>query len=118
MARPDPESPDNAGVDANQSTKYPGGGIDSSGPPRASKPTAMMTAAAAHGDDSEGALEMVGIDRNIRIGEEHLQAEPTFASIGQCFDERMSGREALALELPIDPVEEDLDLRLAVGESV
>ena len=37
----------------------------------------------AHGNDSQGALEMVGIDRNIRIGEEHLKAEPTFARIGQ-----------------------------------
>ena len=60
---------------------------------------------------------MVGIDRDIRIGEEYLEAESSGFCIDQCLDERVSGREPLAFELAFDPIEEDFDRRFAVSES-
>ena len=72
----------------------------------------------AHGDDAQCALEMVGIDRDIGIGDEHLEAEPAGFGVGKRLDERMTGREPLPLELALDPVEEHLDLGFAVGEPI
>ncbi len=56
---------------------------------------------------------MIGIDRHIRVGEKYLQAHTPFAHIVERFDEWIARREPLALKLPIDPVEEYLDLRFA-----
>ncbi len=72
----------------------------------------------AHGNNAQRALEMVGVDRDIRIGDEHLEAQPAGFGIDQRLDERMSGREPLAFELALDPVEEDLELGFAVGEPM
>ena len=65
----------------------------------------------AHGNNAQRALEMVGVDRDIRIGDEHLKAQPAGFGIGERLNERMTGREALTFELAVDPVEEDFDLR-------
>ena len=61
---------------------------------------------------------MIGIDRNIRIGEEYLQAESSSFGVDQRLDERMSGREPLAFKLALDTVEENFDRRFAVGEPI
>jgi hypothetical protein len=61
---------------------------------------------------------MVGIDRDIGVGDEHLKAEPAGFGIGERLDERMAGREPLPFELAAYPVEEDFNLRLAVGKAI
>jgi hypothetical protein len=72
----------------------------------------------AHGNNTQRALEVVGVDRNIRIGDEHLKAEPASFGIDQRLDERMSGREALTFERAFHPVEEDFELGFAVREPI
>ena len=44
---------------------------------------------ASHGDDSQGALQVVRVDRNIGIGEKDLEPDPAFARIVQSLDERV-----------------------------
>ncbi len=56
-------------------------------------------------------LRFLGVDRHIRIGEEHFQTQPALARIGQCLGEWIAGQQTLALELALDPVEEPLHLR-------
>ena len=53
-------------------------------------------------------LQVIGVDGDIRIGEEDLEADPPLAYIVQRLDKGVRGREALALKLPIDPVWTDL----------
>jgi hypothetical protein len=54
-----------------------------------------------HWNDPERALEMIGIDRDIRIGEEYLKPESASFRIDQRFDERVRGREPLAFALAL-----------------
>ena len=72
----------------------------------------------AHGYDSEGALEMIGVDRDLWIGEKHFEAEPAGFRIDQRLDEWVSGREPLTFTLALDPVEEEFDFRFAVGKPM
>ena len=61
---------------------------------------------------------MVRVDRYIGIGQKDLEPDPALAHIVKRFDEGARRREVLALELSIDPLEEELDERFAVGQSV
>ncbi len=61
---------------------------------------------------------MIRIDGDVRIREEYLQPQAPVSRIAQGFDERIGGREPLALELLFDPGEEHLNLRFAVGQPV
>jgi len=61
---------------------------------------------------------MIGVDGNIRIGEKDFVSGASLAHIVQCLDERIGRREPLAPELPIDPLEEDIDERLTVSQSM
>jgi hypothetical protein len=48
---------------------------------------------------------VVGVDRHIRIGDEHLKPESSGLGIDRRLDERMGGREPLAFELALNPIE-------------
>lgn len=72
----------------------------------------------AHGDDTQRALDMVRVDRYVRVGEEYFQAHAPLSHVVECWDERTARREALSLELPLDPLEKHLDPRFAVGQPV
>ena len=72
----------------------------------------------AHGDHTQRALQMIGIDRHVGISEKDLEAGASLARIGERLGERVRRREPLALKLGIDPVEEALEERLAVGEAM
>ncbi len=43
------------------------------------------------GIGAQGALQMVGVDRHVGIGEEHLEAVFAFADVVQRLDERVAG---------------------------
>src|SRR6266704_1283007 len=73
---------------------------------------------AAHRDRTQRALEVVRIDRHVGIVEEDLQPQASLSYIVECLGEGAARQEALALELLLDPREEGLHPRLAVGEPV
>jgi hypothetical protein len=70
---------------------------------------------APHGYDTQRALEMAGIHRHIRVGQEYFQPKSAHAHVLQCLDERRARAQAMLFELSIDPVEERIDPRLAVS---
>jgi len=61
---------------------------------------------------------MVGADGHIRIGEKDFQPRASQAHVVQCFDEGIFGRESLALQMPIVPVEELLHQRLRMSQTM
>lgn len=73
---------------------------------------------AAHRYRSERALEVVRIDRNIRVLQEDLQTQATLAHVIERLRERIARRELLTLELLMDPLEECIDFGFCVGEPV
>ena len=72
----------------------------------------------AHRNNAQGSLQMVGVDRHIRIGEKNLEPNASFARVVQGFDKRVRRRKILTLKLPIDPLEEQLHERFNMGQSV
>jgi hypothetical protein len=92
--------------------------LDDTDVPGAKLSPAKEPGLSTHGDDTQGSLEMIGIDRYIGIGEEYFETEAPFAYIVECFDERTARREPLSLELPIDPLEKYFDKWFAVGQSI
>lgn len=73
---------------------------------------------APHRNGPQAALQMVGVDRNVRIAQEQFQPGTAFARIGQRLGEGIAGQKALAFELLIDPLEQGLDSRFAVTQSM
>ncbi len=61
---------------------------------------------------------MIRVDRDIRVGEEYFEPDAPLAHIVQRLDEGVARREALALQLSIDPFEEEPDQRFAVRQSM
>jgi hypothetical protein len=61
---------------------------------------------------------MVGVDWYIRIGQEDLQAGTTLMGVGQGLGQGAAGQEGFTLEVSIDPLEEGIDQRFAVGLPV
>ena len=67
---------------------------------------------------AQRSLQMIRIDGDIRVGEEYFETDTPRAHIVQRLDKRVAWREALALELSIDPFEEELDERFAVRQAM
>ena len=70
-------------------------------------PRAWITA--THGDRAQGALKMVGVDRNVRVIQEDTQSGTSFAGIRQCFGQSAAGQEAVLFKGICDPEEEAID---------
>jgi hypothetical protein len=68
--------------------------------------------------DAQRPLQVIRVDGHVRIGEKSLEPDPPFAYIVERLDKRVGGREPLALELPIDPLEEQLHERFAVAQPM
>ena len=73
---------------------------------------------ATHRNDAQRPFQMVRVDRDIGVGEKYLEADTSFAHIVQSLDKGVARREALSLELLIDPFEEELDERFAVRQAM
>ena len=58
---------------------------------------------------------MIGIDGYIWIGEEYLEPQSALTRIRERDSKRSSRRETLACKLPMDPVEEGVDVRFTVS---
>ena len=61
---------------------------------------------------------MVRVDRHVGVFEEYLQPGTPVVHVGQCLREWIAGQQSLPLELLVDPGEELLDARLAVGQAM
>jgi hypothetical protein len=61
---------------------------------------------------------MIGVDANIRIGEEDIESLASLAHVVQRLNIRITRREALAGEFSIDPVEEMLDQGFDVHQAM
>ena len=72
----------------------------------------------AHRDATQCALKVMGVDRHIRIGQEYFEAQTSVSHLAERLNERIARRKSLPFELPLDPVEKDLDPGLAVGQSM
>jgi hypothetical protein len=59
--------------------------------------------AASHGDDPQGTLQMIRIDRHIRIVKVDFQPGSPFPDVGQRRQEGAARQEAIRLELFVDP---------------
>ena len=71
-----------------------------------------------HRYNAQRPLQVIRVNRHIRIAEEDFEADTPLAHIIQRLDKRVRGREALALQLSIDPFEEQLDQRFAVRQAM
>src|SRR6185437_6953406 len=71
-----------------------------------------------HRYDSQGALKVVRVQRDIGVGQEHLEPSSAFASVIECIDERVLWAQSVRLEPPIHPAEERLHVRLAVYQAM
>jgi hypothetical protein len=71
-----------------------------------------------HRNRAQRALQMVRVDRHVRVSEEYLQAQAALAHVVQRLDEWTARQQPLPLELAIDPVEKRIDPRLAVRQSM
>ena len=74
--------------------------------------------APAHGDRTQGALDVVGIDGHCWVVEKNSQPLATLADVSQRLRQRIARQQALLLELLVDPVEELVDQRFAVRQPV
>ena len=70
----------------------------------------------AHRYDAQRSLQVVRVNRNIGICEEEFESDTSLAHIVERLDKGVSRCEALALKLPINPLEEQLDQRFAVRQ--
>jgi hypothetical protein len=61
---------------------------------------------------------MVGIDRDVGVGQEHFQPQSPLVRILEGLRERLSRCETLSLKLSLDPVKERLDVWLAMSQSM
>ena len=61
---------------------------------------------------------MVRVDRDIGIGEKKLEPDASFAHVVQRLDKWVRRRKSLALELQIDPLEEQFHEGFAVGQPM
>jgi len=74
--------------------------------------------ASAHRNCAQGSFEMVRVHRHVGVTEEDLETRTPLAHIGQRLGQRIARQQPLLLELAIDPVEERVHQRLAVGQPV
>src|SRR5687768_3383428 len=73
---------------------------------------------AAHGDGSERAFQVIGIDSHIRVAEEYLQPYATRARVLQCLGEHCRRPQPVLLELSFDPVKELLYAWFGMCQSI
>lgn len=67
-----------------------------------------------HGDGAQSPLQMIGIDRYVWVGQEHLQAALTAHRVFQCLAQRAAGQQVRPVTLPVAPGPEGIDYRPAV----
>ena len=72
----------------------------------------------SHGDGAQGTLEVVGVDRHLGIGEEHLQACLACQGVVQGLGQGAAGQQIRALALAVAPGPEGLHHRRAVRAAV
>ena len=73
---------------------------------------------ASHWDNSQGPLEMVRIGRHAGICQEHLESCTPLPRVIQSVDGRAFRTQPVRLKRSIHPVEERLDVRLAVRQAM
>ena len=61
---------------------------------------------------------MVRVDGHLGVVEKHAQPHTTLVHVGQRLRQWIARQQTQLLELPVDPVEELVDQRLAVHQSV
>lgn len=73
---------------------------------------------AAHGDRPQRPLEVIRVERHVRVGQEHLQPHSPLACVVERLDERRCRPQPVFLEPPLHPGEKRLHMRLAVRQAM